>query len=669
MTQPTSTTGADGFAWLRSDGSQIAEFDARQHALTDEHLQNWPHLEDLAVLLGRHGLLGRALVPRCAGDRWFRIGPPAPGGHDVVLVADEPFGDGRVLLDPIDAETGEPRHLSWIAPSPDGQTLAVGVCLPDEEQNQMRLLRVVDGTELGDAPTDVLADAWTAGVQWIDSARLVFHTPAGAFLHQRSGEGGTTSALSVPWPCEGEMGFVIASRDGRYLTAYQGAVAPAPVLIGSLEDDGGVDWRPLPIEVDGTVIGHVMGDRLVALTDAGAPRGRIVTIDLTSPTPQDPATWVELVPESERVLRGIHPVGDRLYVTALDDTYSWLGVLESLEPGADLVEVELPGRGAIHASGPFPAMQLLPTGHPDQLVFMFSTFAAHTGVYRHVPGASSIECLRPPVGLDVDVVVEDRFAKSLDGTLVPYQIVARADLDLTAASPTMIFGYGGFNVALPNLFPDGCAAFVESGGIYVHAHLRGGGEYGTAWWQAARMKTKQTSYDDLFAIAEDLIASGCTSADRLAVMGGSHGGLLAGVAVTQRPDLWAAAAVRVPQLDLIGSAEEPYGRMVIAAEFADPDDPEDVTRLASISPYHLIREGTAYPAVYVQAGAVDHRCPPWQSRAFVARLQEATAGDKPVLLRIWEDAGHGLASGKDTLLAQNLEWLAFLMKQLDMRPA
>ena len=667
MTQSTQESGADAFAWLRADGDNpdVAAFDARQHAVTDAYIQSWPHVDELTALLHRHGLLGRSLVPRGAGSRWFRIAPAVDGGPDVVIVADEAFGDGRVVLDSLNTESGQRHHISWIAPSPDGETLAVGVCLPGSEQNRMRLIRVEDGTELADPPAEVLADSWTAGVQWLDRARLVFHTPAGAFLHERTPAGGTTSPLSVPWPREGELGFVIASRDGRFLTAYQGTTAPLPVAIGRV---GGqeIDWRLLPLDVDGTVIGHVIGERLVALTDVDAPRGRVVAIDLASDTPEDPTRWVDLVSESARVLRGIHPVGDNLYVSALEDTYSWLGVLE---PGGGLVEVELPGRGAIHASGPFPAMQLLPTGHPDQLVFMFSTFAAHSGIYRHVPGSAGIDCLRRPIGLDVDVVVEDRCAKSLDGTMVPYQLVARADLDLTTVNPTMIFGYGGFNVALPNLLPDGTAAFIESRGIYVHAHLRGGGEYGPEWWHGARMKTKQTSYDDLFAIAEDLIASGCTSSDLLSVMGGSHGGLLAGVAVTQRPELWAAAAVRVPQLDLIGSCEDPYGRMVIAAEFADPDKPDEVARLAAISPYHLIQEGRAYPAVYVQAGAVDHRCPPWQSRTFAARLQESTTADRPILLRIWEDAGHGLASGRDTLFAQNLEWLAFLMKRLGMRPA
>jgi prolyl oligopeptidase len=210
------------------------------------------------------------------------------------------------------------------------------------------------------------------------------------------------------------------------------------------------------------------------------------------------------------------------------------------------------------------------------------------------------------------------------------------------------------------------AAFIDAGGVFVHAHLRGGSELGLRWWEGGRMAKKQNCYADLFAIAEDLIAQGRTGPDRLAVQGASNGGLLAGVAITQRPELWRAAVPRVPFLDILGSLRGTYGVFVVSRELGDPEDPDAVKRIASYSPYQLVRDGTPYPAVYLDAGDTDPRCPAWHGRKFAARLQEATSSGKPVLLRVWPNVGHGSATARDVELAQHTAWLAFVMDQLGM---
>jgi prolyl oligopeptidase len=212
------------------------------------------------------------------------------------------------------------------------------------------------------------------------------------------------------------------------------------------------------------------------------------------------------------------------------------------------------------------------------------------------------------------------------------------------------------------------ASVVEAGGLFVHAHLRGGAEFGREWWEGGRHKNKQNCYADLFAVAEDLIARGVTTRERLAVTGASNGGLLAGVAATQRPDLWKAVVPQVPLMDIIGSLREPYGWGATAAEFGNPTDPDEVRRMAGFSPYQLIEAGTEYPAVFVVAGDTDPRCPPWHARKFTARLQAANAADTPVLIHVWENVGHGWATDKDTEITENTEWLAFLMQQLDLTP-
>jgi prolyl oligopeptidase len=209
------------------------------------------------------------------------------------------------------------------------------------------------------------------------------------------------------------------------------------------------------------------------------------------------------------------------------------------------------------------------------------------------------------------------------------------------------------------------AAFVEAGGIFVHAHLRGGGEFGLSWWQAGRLAQKQNAYNDLYAIAEALLRANLCTARTLAVTGASNGGLMAAVALTQRPDLWGVVVPRVPVLDLIGACREPYGKQAVLEEMADIGNPQEVRRLASFSPYELIRAGVNYPAVFIDSGDTDPRCPAWHARKFAARLQAATAGAAPILVHVWENVGHGWATDKKIATAQHTEWLAFTMQQLD----
>jgi prolyl oligopeptidase len=206
------------------------------------------------------------------------------------------------------------------------------------------------------------------------------------------------------------------------------------------------------------------------------------------------------------------------------------------------------------------------------------------------------------------------------------------------------------------------AAFVAAGGIFVHAHLRGGGELGRDWWEGGRFKNKQRGYEDLYAVAEDLKARGTTT---LAVTGGSNGGLMSGVALTQRPDLWQAVVPRVPIFDLVGACRENYARFAISVEFADVEDPEEVRRLLTFSPYHLATE-REYPAVFFDAGDTDPRCSPWHARKLAARMQAVQQGDAPVLLRVWENVGHGWATEKSVALEQSSEWLAFVCKHLGL---
>ena len=299
-------------------------------------------------------------------------------------------------------------------------------------------------------------------------------------------------------------------------------------------------------------------------------------------------------------------------------------------------------------------------------MFGFSTLSQSWGVYSHHPSSNHLEVLQAPQITVDNAITEDYWATSEDGTRIPYHSLRLATTDNSKPQPTLIYAYGGYNSARPPEYPGAMAAFVAAGGVYILGNIRGGSEFCKAWWKNGSMQNKQNGYKDLYAIAEDLINNQRTTPELLAVNGRSNGGLMCGVALTQRPDLWKAVVPQVPVLDLIGALRHPYGRYCIDIEYADTESLDEIRNMVEYSPYHLIQDGTTYPPTYLDTGATDPRCPPWHARKFAARLQSANKNGQPVLLRVWENSGHGQATGRDSLVTQYTHWLAFVMQQLGM---
>lgn len=660
----------DPYHWLEKDGREVRNWQGAQSKLASAQAREWRHFERLHDLVARFSTVppGGGALPYYAAGRWFRMHFPQGASQAQAIVADTPMSAGRVLFDPRTENCERPPFLSWIAPSPDGAMLALGVCADGSENNTIRLIDVATGRVLPDPPCQTLMDNWTGGVRWLpDSTGFFFSAITGSaiefqqqvYLHRRSPVPATQS-VEVPWIGAQEYRMIQVSRDGRYAVALERFHYPIPVAIAALGREP-LRWRSFITSPSGTVVGHAVGDRYIAVTNVGAPCGRLIAIDLEASNPDDPAGWHELVAESSAVLSSVTPVGSVLYLSESVDTYSRLRVVDL--DGNHLEEVALTGRGAV-VEPTSPMMSVIPRGHPDRFLFLFSTLTASPGIYCHDPGHSEIETLQEPLVRLENTVVEDHWAISDDGTRVPYHLVRRAEVSVSQPQPTLIYAYGGYNVPLLPQFPGPMAAVVAAGGVFVHAHLRGGAEFGLDWWQGGRMRKKQNGYNDLYAVAEDLIAKGRCTPNLLALTGASNGGLMAGVALTQRPALWSVVVPRVPLLDLIGACRDPYGRMAVMEEIANVDDPQEVQRLATISPYHLVADGVRYPAVFIEAGDTDPRCPAWHARKFTARLQAATAGSAPIVLHVWENVGHGGATDKGIAMAAHTEWLAFTLRHL-----
>jgi prolyl oligopeptidase len=659
---------SDPYRWLEQDSDEVRRWQRVQADLASAHVREWPLFDRLQEAVTRFNTERFVPLPRYAGGRWFRMEMPEGACQAQVMVSREPMGSGRVLFDPMIENPRQPPFVSWISPSPDGCTLAVGVCVDGSETNTIRLSDVATGQVLADPPPHRLMDNWTGGVAWLpDSSGFFFSAITGAavefdqrvYLYTRTPVP-RIMPVDVPWTGGQDYRAVVVSPDGRYAVALERLTTTIPVALATL-GEARLRWRPFVTTAAGLVAGHVVGQRYVAVTDVGAPRGRLVAIPLDDEEPNNPEHWEELVAESEAVLRTVTPVGKTLYLTELLDTYSRVRIVGS--NGRDLGAVSLPGQGAV-MEGLFPLMNLAQRAHPEKFVFAFSSLTVSPGIYSHTPGHTELVTLKQPRVRLEGAIVEDRWATSADGAHIPYHVVRRADVDATRPRPTLIYAYGGFNVPCFPQFPGPMAAFVAAGGVLVHAHLRGGGEFGLEWWEGGRRRNKQNCYQDLYAVAEDLIAAARCTAAMLAVTGGSNGGLMAAVALTQRPELWAVVVPRVPILDLIGACRDGYARKFIRMEYADVENPDEVRRLATFSPYHLVCDGVRYPAVFIDAGNTDPRCPPWHARKFAARLQKATARSAPILLHVWESAGHGHATDRRITAAQNTEWLAFALRHL-----
>jgi prolyl oligopeptidase len=292
--------------------------------------------------------------------------------------------------------------------------------------------------------------------------------------------------------------------------------------------------------------------------------------------------------------------------------------------------------------------------------FSFSSLTRSPATYHYVAGATAPRQVTAP-----QVSVDGAVMQTGTANGIPYKLVCKTEHP--EPRPLIIGAYGALNIAwLPAYLFTLPAAWVHLGGVYVHAHLRGGGEYGTDWWQAARRHTKQTTFDDLYAVAEDLIDQGWTTPEQLGVFGASLGALTAAVAATQRPQLFRACVAVMPVLDLLGCRKDPVTMAdIVATDLGDPQDPSDVAVLQTYSPYHQVRDGTAYPAVLLDCGASNQSCPAWHSRKMAARLQQATSSRHPVLLR-GRPAGHIPDTAPEDVLWREAEQLAFFTEQLGL---
>lgn len=655
----------DPYQWLEEDSPEVAAWQEEQNAFSRAHLHAWPHFSEVRrAALEYSGPDFQSIengAPIYAGGLWFSMGTSDGGAHAVVVVAEAPGEPVRCVLDPRSVTGDDTALLAGFSPSPDGRLLAFWVSSRGSEHVTLHVVETETGRELSLGPS-LVYDGSVASAAWLPDSSGFFCNPLtddpGQFvfrvvLQRMDG----TRQVEIP-SVDGTFVNLAVSADGSRVIVND-PVARKPLFVRDMESGA---WTPLLRGIEGIFSGVVVGEHFYAVTSVGAPRGRLVKIPLASA--DDASTWAELIAPSDAVLVTCLYRGDALIVHELVDTYARVRLL-ALD-GTDRGEIGLPAPGSAGSILQLAMGDRRPTG--STYVFPFETFDSSRAWYAYDVAARELRQLTVPQRRIAGTTTRIERCLAADGTPLTYHLVHRSDLDTSLPHPVLAHGYGDGRAPWLPTFAGIFQPFIDAGGIYVHLNLRGGGEYGEDFFRAGTIPNKANTFRDAHAIAEDMIAKGISEPRRIGVVGESSGGLLAGAVATQRPDLYGVCVPRVPMADLLRLAEEPYGLAAVRTLWGDPTTVDGVRALLEISPYHLVREGVAYPAMLVEAGDADHRCPPWHARKLAARLQNSTSGEQPVLLRVWSDTGH--ASGIDPAVRaeQVAEFISFAMMTFDLEP-
>jgi prolyl oligopeptidase len=651
-----------------ADAPSTAKWIGQENALTSSWLSKLPGRENIRTQLT--GLWNYERFPRLykAGGRYFYLHNSGLQNQSVLYVLDSLNGSPRELLDPNTYRKDGTAALSGQSVSRNGNLLAYAVAQAGSDWKEWRVRDVATGKDLPDL------------VRWSKSGTPSWAPDDSGFYYTRFPEPPPEKLLTVSALNEKVYFHKLGDPQQSDKLIYERPDHPnwtfgPQVMEGGkillLWIDPGVPgmnllaWRDLanpssPVKDLVPTAAHsynpieVANSLLYLLTNDGAPRGRVIAMDPLQP---DRAHWKEIVPEREETLEDAQMAGGRLLLSYMKDAHS-AARLVTLD-GKPVSDIEMPGLGTAAWS---PARL-----RDEEMFYHFDSYTIPPGYYRlDVRTGKSTLIRRGKVDFDASAFeTRQVFYKSKDGTRVPMFISARKGLKLDGNNPTILYGYGGFDIAETPGFQPYIAAWMEMGGVWVVATLRGGSEYGEAWHQAGMRDKKQNVFDDFIAAAEALIANKYTSTPKLAIYGRSNGGLLVGAVLNQRPDLFGAALPFVGVMDMLRFQKFGFG-VQWTGEYGTPDNPEDFKILRAYSPLHNIRKGVNYPPTLISTADHDDRVMPGHSLKYAAALQQAQEGPAPILLRVDTRAGHG--GGKPTS-KQIDEWtdcFAFLRATLKM---
>lgn len=644
------------------------EWVTKQNGYTRKFLGALPDREAMEKRLAELNYMEWVSPPKRKGKRYFFARRHLDREKVVYYWQEGPKGAPRVLLDPNTLSADGSVAIKGVFPTHDGKTVAYLKSLNNADHATLYVMDVASGKV---STVDVIDGARYASPSWDEKGQGFYYTripmdpaiPAmdlpghAAVYYHKLGTDPKTDRLVRDQTGDPRM-FIGAdvSRDGRWLVAaIQFGWTNVDLYFQDLKEKNPL-WKPLAVGRGAMHLLEMHKGFFYIATNAGAPNYRIYKVDPRKPAVAD---WKEIVPEQkDKVLDGFSIVGGKLALTYLHQASSRLE-LADLE-GRNRREIALPGIGTT------PGLQ----GDPDddRAFYSFSSFTSPPIVYETSvkKGGNKIffEVKLPfdPAPFTTTQVTY----KSKDGTPVTMFLIHRRDLKADGSTPFMLYGYGGFNISLTPTFSATRMVWLESGGAIAIPNLRGGGEYGENWHQAGMLLTKQKTFDDFIAAAQYLIDQKYTRSEKLAIQGGSNGGLLVGAAMVQRPDLFRAVACHVPLLDMVRYHLFGSGKTWIS-EYGSADDPAQFAAILAYSPYHHVVENVKYPALIMMAADSDDRVDPMHARKFVAAVQAASGSSSPVLLRVETNAGHGGGDMVKKRVESAVDEFSFLFHQLGMR--
>ena len=645
-----------------SDDPATRAWIAAENALTSTVLDRHPGRAAIRDRLTELWDYPRTGAPWRRGNRWFQLRNTGLQDQDVLWTADAADTVGHVLFDPNELSEEGTTSLGSIAVAESGGMAALALSHAGSDWHRWRVRDVETGEDLPDRVewSKFSSAAWSADETGFFYGRYPEPAPGDAYdapnrdmelRYHRLDTDSADDRLVFSTPEHPDWGFEPeVSDDGRILvvTVWRGTDPETRIYVADLANGGETaDVRPLLDAADARY-GHIatIDGTLYLLTDRDAPFGRVVAVDL-----DDPATLREVIAETNQAIEQVRLVDGRFAVAYLHHAHSRLALFEI--DGRPVVDVELPGIGSI--------VEMAGRRHDEELYLAFTSFVSPPSVLAVQMADGTIRAVgKPALAWDPEAYVSEQvFVTSDDGTRVPLFLTRRHDVTPTGEVPTLLHGYGGFNIAQGPQFKPEWLAWMERGGLLAVASLRGGGEYGKAWYDAGRLEHKQNAFDDFAACLRWLAGSGWTQRARIAISGRSNGGLLVGATITQHPELFGAALAEVGVMDMLRFHQFTIG-WGWTSDYGSADDPAQFGTLMAYSPLHNIEPGVAYPPTLVTTGDHDDRVVPGHSFKFAAALQAAHAGDVPIVIRIDTDAGHGSGKPVGKLIDERADVLTFL---------
>lgn len=663
-----SVSVLDPFRWLEDvDSEDTKNWVMEQNKVTASYLETIPSRARIKERLTALWNFERYGFPSKHGNRYFYTYNDGLKNQSILYVTTELDGERKLLLDPNTIDAAGTTALTGFVPSDDGSLLAYGLARAGSDWNTWRVRNVASGVD-----TDDLIE-WVkfSSVSWTSDNKGFFYSrydepKAEQFTgvnyfqklyYHRLGTRQSEDVLVYQRTDEKEWGFAgKVTEDAKYLviSVWRGTEKKNQVFYSKLTTPDSIGKTPV-VELlkgfsnDYQFIGNE-GSTFYFETDDEAPKRRVVAIDVEKPAREN---WRQIVPEAAETVENVNLLGDRFFLTYLKDGTSV--VRQYSLSGERLPDLDTPPLGTIAG---FDTKR-----DAAEAFYSFTNYITPPTIYRlDLKTYKSSVWRQPKVDFDPkDYVTEQVFYTSKDGTKIPMIVSHKKGLQRNGNQPTVLYGYGGFNISSTPNYSPASLGWMDLGGIYAVANLRGGGEYGREWHEAGMLSNKQNVFDDFIAAAEYLIREKYTQPSKLAIQGRSNGGLLVGATMTQRPDLFAVALPAVGVMDMLRFHKFTIGWAWVN-EFGSSDDPEQFANLMSYSPLHNLKPGRRYPATLITTADHDDRVVPGHSFKFAARLQSCQSGTKPTLIRIETSAGHGAGTPVSKLIEVTADTWAFTLK-------